>query len=84
MQLEFFFCFLISANKHGSYGCYTYAAAEVVCFHSLIYELVSEIVDSKTKSGFTNHVEQNILKGLNCAATMAEVVALALYGASVS
>ncbi|KAJ7218999.1 hypothetical protein C8J57DRAFT_1482692 [Mycena rebaudengoi] len=66
------------------YGCYTYGAAEVVCFHGLIYELVLEIIDGKTKSGQPNHVEHLILKGLNCAVTMAELVALALYGASVS
>lgn len=66
------------------YGCYTYAAAEVVCFHGLIQELVLEVIDGKTKSGQPNHVEQNILKGLNCPATMAQLVALALYGVSVS
>ncbi|KAJ7133049.1 hypothetical protein C8R44DRAFT_730245 [Mycena epipterygia] len=66
------------------YGCYTYAAAEVVCFHGLIQELVTEIIDGKTKSGQPNHVEHNILKGLNCVATMTEMVALSLYGVSVS
>lgn len=66
------------------YGCYTYAAVEVICFHGLIQELVTEIIDGKTKSGQPNHVEHNILKGLNCPATMAEMVALALYGVSVS
>ncbi|KAJ7101157.1 hypothetical protein C8R44DRAFT_641506, partial [Mycena epipterygia] len=66
------------------YGCYTYAAAEVVCYHGLIQELVTEIIDGKTKSGQANHVEHNILKGLNCPATMMEMVALALYGVSVS
>ncbi|KAF7333104.1 hypothetical protein MVEN_02375700 [Mycena venus] len=66
------------------YGCYSYAAAEVVCFHGLIQELVTEIIDGKTNSGQANHMEQNILKGLNCDVTMTELVALALYGASVS
>ncbi|KAF7344413.1 hypothetical protein MSAN_01922500 [Mycena sanguinolenta] len=66
------------------YGCYTYAAAEVVCFPGLIYELITEIIDAKTKSGQKNHVESNILEGLKCAATMTEAVALALYGLSVS
>jgi hypothetical protein len=47
-------------------------------------ELVREIVDGKVNSGQENHVEKNILKGLNCAATMTELVALALYGVSVS
>ncbi|KAF7367729.1 hypothetical protein MSAN_00836800 [Mycena sanguinolenta] len=66
------------------YGCYTYAAAEVVCFPGLIYELITEIIDAKTKSGQKNHVESNILEGLKCTATMTEAVALALYGLSVS
>jgi hypothetical protein len=66
------------------YGCYTYTVAEVVCFHGLIQELVTEIVLGKAKAGTYNHVEKKILKGLNCAATMTELVALALYGASVS
>lgn len=71
----------VSNNR---YGCYTYAAAEVVCFHGIIQELVTDIIDGKTKAGQQNHVEANVLKGLNCAATMTELVALALYGASVS
>ncbi|KAJ7473578.1 hypothetical protein B0H11DRAFT_2236415 [Mycena galericulata] len=66
------------------YGCHTYAAAEVICFPGLIQELVTEIIDGKTKSGQANHVEQNILKGLNCSATVTELFALALYGVSVS
>ena len=66
------------------YGCYSYAAAEVVCFHGLIQELIMEIIDGKAKSGQANHMEQNILKGLNCDVTMTELVALALYGVSVS
>ncbi|KAJ7731194.1 hypothetical protein B0H16DRAFT_1733359 [Mycena metata] len=66
------------------YGCYTYAAAEIVCFHGIIQELVTEVINAKTKSGPENHVEKNVLKGLNCAVTMTELVALALYGVSVS
>ncbi|KAJ7437330.1 hypothetical protein FB451DRAFT_1416903 [Mycena latifolia] len=66
------------------YGCYTYAAAEVVCYHGIIQEMVMEVINGKTKSGQANHVEHNILKGLNCAVTMTELVALALYGVSVS
>lgn len=66
------------------YGCYTYAAAEVVCFHGIIQDVVEHVVDAKSKSGQQNHVELNVLKGLNCAATMTENVALALYGVSVS
>ncbi|KAJ7351580.1 hypothetical protein DFH08DRAFT_806298 [Mycena albidolilacea] len=66
------------------FGAYTYAAVEVVCFHGLIYELVEEVIDGKTKSGQPNHVEKNILKGLGCTSTFTELVALALYGVSVS
>jgi hypothetical protein len=66
------------------YGSYSYGAAYVVCYHGLIQELVEEVMDGKTKSGQPNHVEYNILRGLNCAATMTELVGLALYGVSVS
>ncbi|KAJ7442078.1 hypothetical protein B0H11DRAFT_2251704 [Mycena galericulata] len=66
------------------YGCHTYAAAEVICFPGLFQELITEIIDGKTKSGQPNHVELNILKGLNCPVTMSELVALAVYGLSVS
>ncbi|KAJ7321562.1 hypothetical protein DFH08DRAFT_969931 [Mycena albidolilacea] len=68
----------------GVYGCYTYAAAEGVCFHGIIYELVFAAVDAKTNWGFLNHIVKNILQGLNCAMTMAEVFALAVYGMSIS
>ncbi|KAJ7451260.1 hypothetical protein B0H11DRAFT_1742871 [Mycena galericulata] len=71
----------VSNNR---YGAYTYAAAEVVCFHGIIQSLITDTIDAKTKSGQANHVEYNILKGLNCAVTMTELVALALYGISVS
>ncbi|KAJ7436598.1 hypothetical protein FB451DRAFT_1453881 [Mycena latifolia] len=66
------------------YGCYTYAAAEVVCFHGIIQELVIQVIDGKTKSGQPNHVEYLILKGMNCSRTMEQLVGLALYGVCVS
>ncbi|KAJ7504739.1 hypothetical protein B0H11DRAFT_1669466, partial [Mycena galericulata] len=71
----------VSNNR---YGAYTYAAAEAVCFHGIIQSLITDTIDAKTKSGQANHVEYNILKGLNCAVTMTELVALALYSVSVS
>ncbi|KAF7331459.1 hypothetical protein MKEN_00024600 [Mycena kentingensis (nom. inval.)] len=37
-----------------------------------IYTLIEEIVDAKTKSGQLNHVEKNVLKGLDCPATMTD------------
>ncbi|KAJ7485528.1 hypothetical protein FB451DRAFT_1127711 [Mycena latifolia] len=66
------------------YGCYTYAAAEVVCFHGIIQELVIQVIDGKTKSGQPNHVEYLILKGMNCSRTMEQLVGLALYGVCIS
>jgi hypothetical protein len=69
--------------SNNQYGCYTYAAAEVVCFHGIIQSLITETIDGKTKSN-PNHVEKNILIGLNCPVTMSELVALALYRVSVS
>jgi hypothetical protein len=38
------------------YGCFTYGAAYIVCFHGLIQELLDETIDAKTKSGQPNHV----------------------------
>ncbi|KAJ6461405.1 hypothetical protein C8R45DRAFT_912233 [Mycena sanguinolenta] len=47
------------------YGCYTYAAAEVACFPGLIQELITEIIDGKTKSGKPNHAVALALYGLS-------------------
>lgn len=65
------------------YSAFTYAAADVVCFHGLIHELLTETIDGKTKSGQPNHVEHLILKSINCAETMSHLVAVALYGVAV-
>ncbi|KAF7371839.1 hypothetical protein MVEN_00040700 [Mycena venus] len=65
------------------YSSFTYGAAYVVCFHGLIQELITEIIDGKTHSGQPNHVEHLILKGINCPETMSHMVAIALYGVSV-
>ncbi|KAJ7607053.1 hypothetical protein FB45DRAFT_764529 [Roridomyces roridus] len=65
----------VSNNR---YNCYTKGAREVVCFHGIIVELITDIVDAKTQSGQENHVERNILKGLNCAATMTELHYMAM------
>ncbi|KAJ7749920.1 hypothetical protein B0H16DRAFT_1318933, partial [Mycena metata] len=51
------------------YGSYTYGAAEVVCFVGIMQELIMQVINAKTKSGQENHTE---------------LVALALYGMSVS
>ncbi|KAJ7233799.1 hypothetical protein C8J57DRAFT_1532118 [Mycena rebaudengoi] len=51
---------------------------------TIIQELIEEIMDGKAKLGQPNHVEYNILQCLNCTVTMTEMVALALYGVSVS
>ncbi|KAF7371797.1 hypothetical protein MVEN_00036400 [Mycena venus] len=65
------------------YSSFTYGAVYVICFHGLIQELITEIIDGKTHSGQPNHVEHLILKGINCPETMSHMVAIALYGVSV-
>ncbi|KAF7331773.1 hypothetical protein MKEN_00057200 [Mycena kentingensis (nom. inval.)] len=70
----------VSTNRYGSF---TRSASEALCFHTSIYTLIEEIVDAKTKSGQLNHVEKNVLKGLDCPATMTECAALAFLGACV-
>ncbi|KAJ7578909.1 hypothetical protein C8J56DRAFT_1110943 [Mycena floridula] len=66
------------------YQSFSYAAAEVLIFHGIIYDLITEIIDAKAKSGQPNHVEYNVLKALDDPVTLSELSALALYGASVS
>ncbi|KAF7332350.1 hypothetical protein MKEN_00116700 [Mycena kentingensis (nom. inval.)] len=70
----------VSANR---YSTFTYAAADVLVFHRIYHELIEEIIDGKTNSGMANHVEQNVLKGMNCPQTLTELAVLALYGASI-
>lgn len=65
------------------YQCHSYGAAEVITFLPLYLELVEEICASKVKAG-ANHLEENVLKGLKCPSTIAELAAMAVYGVSVS
>lgn len=66
------------------YQSYSYGSAEIICFHSSYSQLIQQTADAKTSSGALNNVEANVLKGLSCPSTMAEVCAMALYGLVVS
>ncbi|KIK50433.1 hypothetical protein GYMLUDRAFT_65275 [Collybiopsis luxurians FD-317 M1] len=55
------------------YQSHTYTAAEVISFLSFHIQLIDKICDGKGKAG-ANHLEENILKGLNCIATIIELV----------
>lgn len=65
------------------YQSHSYAAATLVTYLSLYEELIAQVCDSKQKPGL-NHVEKNVSKGLKCAGTITELIAMALYGVCVS
>ncbi|KAL6299850.1 hypothetical protein BKA93DRAFT_741608 [Sparassis latifolia] len=69
-----------TSNTH--YQSHSYAACEIVTYYPLYIELM-EICDGKSKPG-VNHLESNVAKGLDDPSTIAELVAMALYGVSVS
>ncbi|KAE9391044.1 hypothetical protein BT96DRAFT_1062335 [Gymnopus androsaceus JB14] len=65
------------------YQSHSYAVAELLVFRDDYQELVEEICDGKTKQG-PNHLEGNVLKGLQDPDTLAELGAMALEGVTVS
>ncbi|KAE9389051.1 hypothetical protein BT96DRAFT_1071670 [Gymnopus androsaceus JB14] len=65
------------------YQSHSYAATELLVFRDDYQELVEEICDGKTKQG-PNHLEGNVLKGLQDPDTLAELGAMALEGVTVS
>ncbi|KAE9382581.1 hypothetical protein BT96DRAFT_952080 [Gymnopus androsaceus JB14] len=69
------------SNTH--YQSHSYAATELLVFCDDYQELVEEICDGKTKQG-PNHLEGNVLKGLQDPDTLAELATMALEGVNVS
>ncbi|KAE9397608.1 hypothetical protein BT96DRAFT_1035611 [Gymnopus androsaceus JB14] len=65
------------------YQSHSYASAELLVFRDDYQDLVEEICDGKTKRG-TNHLESNVLKGLQDPATLTELAAMALEGLCLS
>lgn len=77
-------CTRFPDTSNTRYQSHSYAVAELMTFQALYIELMQEVIDGKTKSGEENHMEKNVLKGLQCRRTQAEMAAIALYGVSVS
>ncbi|KAF8601793.1 hypothetical protein BDV93DRAFT_414312, partial [Ceratobasidium sp. AG-I] len=65
------------------YSSYIDAATELCTFHGAYIDYMEHIRQRKA-AGTLNHLEANILKALNCPATLAELIVIALYGQAIS
>ncbi|KAF8594395.1 hypothetical protein BDV93DRAFT_421418, partial [Ceratobasidium sp. AG-I] len=65
------------------YSSYIDAATELCTFHSAYIDYMEHSRQRKA-TGALNHLEANILKALNCPATLAELIVIALYGQAIS
>jgi len=61
------------------YSSYIDAATELCTFHGAYIEYM-EHVRKQRATGTLNHLELNIVKALNCPATLAELLSMSLYG----
>ncbi|KAJ7349706.1 hypothetical protein DFH08DRAFT_935700 [Mycena albidolilacea] len=71
------------ATSQTRYGSHGRAAAVVTKHYPMLIKLIDSVCDGKTKAG-ANHVEESVLKALNCPRTMAEIVSAALYSACIA
>ncbi|CEL63400.1 hypothetical protein RSOLAG1IB_12656 [Rhizoctonia solani AG-1 IB] len=76
-----FQCFPDTSNVR--YSSYIDAATELCTFHGAYIQYMEHIRRQKV-SGALNHLESNIVKALNCPATLAELLSIALYGQIIS
>ncbi len=65
------------------FGSYVDAAAELIVHRDLYLEFLHIVRDKKDSRSF-NHMEHNVVVGLNDLPTLAELCVLALYGQAVS
>jgi hypothetical protein len=65
------------------YSSYIDAATELCTFHSAYIDYMEHMRKQKA-SGTLNHLELNIVKALNCPATLAELLSISLYGQIIS
>ncbi|QRV88382.1 hypothetical protein RhiJN_16400 [Ceratobasidium sp. AG-Ba] len=61
------------------YGSYIDAATELCVLRDAYIDSMNHCQHKKA-TGVLNHMESNVLKGLNCSATLAELLVIALYG----
>jgi hypothetical protein len=65
------------------YGSYIDAATELCTLHAAYIDFM-EHCRQKKSSGALNHMESNVVRGLGCSATLAELIVISLYGQIVS
>lgn len=65
------------------YGSYVDAATELCTLHGAYIDYMDHSRQKKA-AGTLNHLESNILKALNCPATLSELLVLSLYGQTIS
>jgi hypothetical protein len=70
-----------SNNRYQSHG---FAATEILYHRDLYLTFLHEVADSKALSGELNHLEQNVLTGLNDPPTLAELAVMSLYSQAIS
>ncbi|KEP45562.1 hypothetical protein V565_260290, partial [Rhizoctonia solani 123E] len=65
------------------YSSFIDAATELCTSHCAYIDYMEHIRKQKA-TGMLNHLESNIVKALNCSATLAELLCMALYGQIIS
>ena len=80
--LGFKILFPNTSNNH--YQSHSYAATEIVHHCQFYINFLLKVQDQKATSGGLNHMEENILIGLNDDATFTELQILSLYSQTIS
>ena len=70
-----------SNNRYQSHG---FAATEILHHRDLYIAFLHEVADSKALGGELNHLEQNVLTGLNDPPTLTELSVMSLYSQAIS
>lgn len=70
-----------SNNRYQSHGL---AATEILCHRNLYLSFLQSIADSKALAHELNHLEQNVVAGLNDPPTLTELSVMSLYSQAIS
>jgi hypothetical protein len=82
-EAEFGHAYVFPDTSNTRYGSHCEAAIELLVNRHHYIRFLSQLFDSKTKSGFTS-IEENIYNALNDWSTLTELAVLALYSQIVS